>query len=471
MPDGNARASRGWTLALRSKDTDTIEISIYDDIGEFFGEGFGAKEFLARLRAAPEAKTIALRINSAGGVVDDAKAMVNLLAERISAGVLVEAYIDGMAASSASYLTTVATRVVMPANAFLMLHEASAMSWGRASDMDTTADLLRKTNDQLASAYASASKRRGKDKSKADYLTALAKGDLYLTADEAIAWGLADERIEPVKQVAHRANIASLGSAPEGLRAAPYVVMAQQSPMPPELTTEPEPVQPAPVAPPTVPNPPVAPPELPEAPPTPTPPAAAVVQPPALPGEPMPEHETQQPAGSEPAVIVSGVKLLGVSTEAEAHARVQALNNLNIALLGMTEKGSIAEALLVVNAWKVGHDQSHALAKKVTELEASTRNARRDGAIEKLSREGRLAPAAHEWARTQFQTAEALESFALTMPPMAQLGPREPIEGGTNMTLTAEEKNVCEALGMPEAAYLEQKKLDQAVRASAQKGA
>jgi phage I-like protein len=168
-------------------------------------------------------------------------------------------------------------------------------------------------------------------------------------------------------------------------------------------------------------------------------------------------------AAPEPAsVTVSGVKLLGVSTEAEAHARINDLNKLSIALLGVTGKASHAEALLAVNAWKTGHDQSIVLGAKVTELDGQIKSARRDGMIEKLSREGRLAPAAHEWARTQFATAEALETFAMTLPPMAQLGPKEPAGGEVPGTLSAEQKSVCVALGITEEQYLEQLKLDAA---------
>lgn len=253
---GGTADERRWTVAMRTvAASNTLEIAIYDQIGKdwLFGEGFSAGDFLAKLRAAPAAKAIDLRVNSNGGLIDDAKAMVNLMGERASAGVAITGFVDGMAASSASYLLTAAHRVVMPSNAFMMLHEARAGQRGRASDMEAAADFLRRTNDQLAEAYAAASARRGKNKTKADYLAAMASGDVYLTASEAVDWGLADEQVAALQVAASLCDISTLPeNAPELLRAAPYVVRAQVTPPPTEPATPPAP-QPPPVPPPVPP--------------------------------------------------------------------------------------------------------------------------------------------------------------------------------------------------------------------------
>jgi len=182
-----------WSFRVEAKAQGDIEIAVYDIIGKsFFGDGVSAKDVLDSVRKSPNAKRITLRVNSIGGVVDDARAMVNILRERAAAGVEIVAYVDGIAASSASYLLTAASRVIMPANAFLMFHQARTGVMGNASQMTNAAEFLRKTNEQLAEGYAAASARRGKNKTKADYLAAFDKGDTYLTAAEAIDWGLAD---------------------------------------------------------------------------------------------------------------------------------------------------------------------------------------------------------------------------------------------------------------------------------------
>lgn len=219
----------GWQVEARALAASKLEIAVHDVIGKSFWDegGVTSKDFLASLRSVPDAKEIDLRVNSIGGIVDEAKGMRNLLLERAAAGVKVTGYVDGIAASAASYLLTAAERVVMPDNAFQMLHEAYGGVRGRARDIAGHAELMARINDQLASAYAEASQRRGKDKTKEDFLALLAQGDTYFDADEAIEWGLADEKIGGLKVAACLVDLAERAeAAPERLRGAPYVVGA-----------------------------------------------------------------------------------------------------------------------------------------------------------------------------------------------------------------------------------------------------
>lgn len=225
-----ALAEKSWTVALRAPTAEKLEISVYDIIGDsFFGDGVSAKDVLAKLSAAPKATEITLRVNSVGGVVDDAKAMINLLAERRAQGAKVLGFVDGIAASSASYLLTVCDHVTVASNAFVMFHQARTGRMGNAREMAETADMLTRVNDQLAEGYATASARRGKNKPKTAFLEAMDRGDTYLDADQAIEWGLADAKSEPLKAVAALADINGLESAPDALRGAAYVASARQA--------------------------------------------------------------------------------------------------------------------------------------------------------------------------------------------------------------------------------------------------
>ncbi len=230
MPRENAQEDRGWQIELRAAPaSDKLEIAVHDVIGQSFWEdGVTSKDFLAALRGAPSAKAIELRINSLGGEVDQAKGMGNLLAERAAAGVTITGYVDGIAASAASYLLTFAHRVVMPSNAFQMLHGASTRRAGNAETFEQTATMLRRVNAQMAEAYAAASARRGKGKTAEDFLAMFAKGDTYLDADEAFEWGLADEKTEPLQVAACLVDLGERAeAAPEAVRAAPYITTAQ----------------------------------------------------------------------------------------------------------------------------------------------------------------------------------------------------------------------------------------------------
>ena len=124
------------------------ELTIYDEIGAC---GVSAKAFLDAVGAIPDEQRITLRINSPGGSVFDAVAIHNAL-RRHPAGVTV--WIDGIAASAASYIAMAGDDVVMPANAFLMIHDPSGMVLGTADDMRAMAEALEKIKTSLVAGYA-----------------------------------------------------------------------------------------------------------------------------------------------------------------------------------------------------------------------------------------------------------------------------------------------------------------------------
>jgi ATP-dependent Clp protease protease subunit len=216
-----------WAFKVEAKAGDDIEITLYDVIGkDFFGDGISAKDVLDALRKSPKAKRIILRVNSIGGIVTEAFAMVNALTERREAGAEVVAYVDGIAASAAAYLLTAASRVVMPENAFIMIHRVRGGGRGNADEIATVADLMRRMDEQLARAFAAMSARRGKSKTEADYLASFASGDRYLDASEAIEWGFADEVAPALQAAASMVDPSELDGPPGALLEQPYVARA-----------------------------------------------------------------------------------------------------------------------------------------------------------------------------------------------------------------------------------------------------
>lgn len=462
-------AETPWSIVLKEDGQKTLELHIYDVIGEaFLGGGVSAKQILQKLREAPKAKKIILRINSVGGLLDDAKAMVNLLRERAADGVEVEARVDGLAASAASYLTTAANHVVMPSNTFFMIHSARAGMRGTAEDMRKAGDLLETIDGQIAEAYAGASKRRGKKKTKADYLAMMAGGDRYLTADEAIEWGLADETDVAIDVAACAIDISSLADPPEALKTAPYVQresedvtewtvkLIDQASGPAEKIAAAVDAATAALA------------RFDEA-------QRSTAAPAATQEEPMTEQvtETKAQPQAQPAVsatpAVAAVEptgflaILGVSSEADGLAKVRELKNSALAILAATGKPTIAEAMPVIHEWKARSEQTDSLMKQVSQLAQRARVADRDAAIEKLTREGSLPPSRHAWAKERFQTAEDAETFCAGMTAGFWGSVTEPSDNAPTQ-LTDEQKTICKNLGLSEQSFLEQLKLDRTNR-------
>ena len=166
------------------------EISIYDEIGAY---GVSAKAFLADLGKLPDKAPLTLRLNSPGGSVFDAVAIYNAL-QRHAGTVTVS--IDGIAASAASYIAMAGDEIIMPENAFLMIHDPSGMVMGTAADMRSMAEVLDKIGGSLLRGYAAKS---GKAE---DEIAKLMAKETWLDAGEALEMGFADTMVEPVKMAA-----------------------------------------------------------------------------------------------------------------------------------------------------------------------------------------------------------------------------------------------------------------------------
>jgi ATP-dependent Clp endopeptidase proteolytic subunit ClpP len=166
------------------------EIVIYDEIGAF---GIPAKAFLDDLKALGPIAELTVRINSPGGSVFDGVAIYNAL-KRHDAAITV--WIDGIAASIASMIAMAGDEVVMPENAMLMVHDPSGLVMGTAADMRAMAEALDKMTTGMVAAYRDKSGRSDAE------IEALMRNETWLSAEEAVAFGLADRVEQPVRMAA-----------------------------------------------------------------------------------------------------------------------------------------------------------------------------------------------------------------------------------------------------------------------------
>jgi len=186
--------------AIRARGTGA-EVAIYDEIGAY---GVSAKGFLAELGALPERTPVDLRLNSPGGSVFDAVAIHNALKRHEGT---VTVWIDGIAASAASYIAMAGDEIVMPENAFLMIHDPAGLVMGTAEDMRAMAEALDKVKGSLISGYAAKSGRTPEE------VSALMAAETWFDASDAVAQGFADRLIEPVR-IAANFDIGRFRNAP-----------------------------------------------------------------------------------------------------------------------------------------------------------------------------------------------------------------------------------------------------------------
>jgi ATP-dependent protease ClpP protease subunit len=175
------RAEKGgatW-FSIKNVSRTEAEVLIYDEIGIM---GITAGDFVNELREVKASK-ITLRINSSGGDVFDAIAIYNNLRSHPAN---IEVYIDGIAASAASFIAMAGETVIMSPHSQMMVHDAHGLTIGNAADMRQMADILDKSSDNIAAIYA---ERTGMT---VEEWREKMRGETWFSDHEAVQIGLAN---------------------------------------------------------------------------------------------------------------------------------------------------------------------------------------------------------------------------------------------------------------------------------------
>lgn len=181
---------RTWyKFSAKAEQPEVAELSIFDYIGYY---GVEAKQFNADL-AKITAETIEVSVNSPGGDVFQAVAIMNMLR---GCGKQIHMKVLGIAASAASYILLAGHKRSMPDNTMQMLHNASTGAWGNAEELGEVVDVLKKVDANLHATFVS---RTGQT---AEKIAELLSKDTYLTAEECLELGLCDEVTPAIKVTA-----------------------------------------------------------------------------------------------------------------------------------------------------------------------------------------------------------------------------------------------------------------------------
>lgn len=177
-------------MAVEKTKSDEYKLTIYGAIGSWYRET-SAEDVSEELKyLAADAKVIHVHIHSPGGDAFDGVAIHNLLKNH-SAEIIV--HVDGYACSAASVIAMAGDKIIMPSNTMLMVHQASTFAWGNADNLEKTAKDLRKIDTALRATYQS------RFKGTEDELFQMLADETWLTAEEAVALGFADEVVTEVE--------------------------------------------------------------------------------------------------------------------------------------------------------------------------------------------------------------------------------------------------------------------------------
>lgn len=172
---------------MNKKTQNKGEIYIYGDIvsSKWDETDVTAVDFKNELNQLGDVSEIDVHINSAGGNVFEGHAIYNMLKMHQAK---VNIYVDALAASIASVIAMSGDTIFMHKNSFMMIHNSWIMTLGNSKDLRQTADLLDKTDQSSNNAYLD----KATNLSEAE-LKQLLEAETWLTADEALEKGLADE--------------------------------------------------------------------------------------------------------------------------------------------------------------------------------------------------------------------------------------------------------------------------------------
>lgn len=191
---------------FKAKSQDEADLYLYIEIASW-GAGYAAhsaQSFKRELDALGEIKTLNVYINSPGGDVFEGNAIYNILSRKAKK-CAVNVYIDGLAASIASVIAMAGTKIIMPNNAMMMVHNAWGYWVGNANDFREAADIMDKVNLTIKQAYLN----KAGDVLDEETITGLMDAESWLTAQECLDNGLCDEVVS-AKQIAARFDPASL---------------------------------------------------------------------------------------------------------------------------------------------------------------------------------------------------------------------------------------------------------------------
>lgn len=177
------------------QEANVLDIYLYDDIqgddydywaGEKIESETSANHVKNLLESAGGIQAINIYINSYGGEVKEGLGIYNLLKRHKA---YKTAYIDGFACSIASVIAMAADKIIMGTNTLMMIHHAAMFEYGNSTELRKAANDL----DVIDQASCSSYLEKAGDKLTEKTLNKLLDAQTWLSAQNCIKYGLADE--------------------------------------------------------------------------------------------------------------------------------------------------------------------------------------------------------------------------------------------------------------------------------------
>ncbi|MBO9125467.1 MULTISPECIES: head maturation protease, ClpP-related [unclassified Rhizobium] len=153
----------------------------------YFEDGFTSQDVVLALAGIDDDDPLDVHLNSGGGIASEGAAIHALLTSRRGETNII---VEGIAASAASLIAMAGGTVTMSAGAVMMIHDPAGGTFGNSADHSKTIEAL----EALATAYSRV--YAAKSGKTAEECREIMKAERWLTPDEAVKEGFADETTE-----------------------------------------------------------------------------------------------------------------------------------------------------------------------------------------------------------------------------------------------------------------------------------
>ena len=177
-------------ISVESENEEKIQLLLYGDIGQYYSWSGISLDGVVSALAGKSADTIEVFINSYGGDMFESIAIKNYLIRRPEK---IITYVDGIAASGGSLIAMAGDEIIMPKDAQLMIHNPWTIAAGNADDFRKLADEMDKANVSIQETYLT------HFTDSREKLEELLAAESWLTAEEALAYGLATSITDAVE--------------------------------------------------------------------------------------------------------------------------------------------------------------------------------------------------------------------------------------------------------------------------------
>lgn len=196
----------------------------------WYEDDVSPKAFRDELKSHPGDLTV--RINSPGGDVSAGVSIYNMLNEH-EGNVTIK--VDGIAASIASLISMAGDKIIMLPGSMMMVHLPWVFAAGNADDLEGAVEMLKKTGESMVPIYAA---RTGLSEER---INELLKAETWMTAQDAVELGFADEALEAKTSLAESmAKISELTSTMQSAVMQPFMSIKARKAEVTDVTDEPE---------------------------------------------------------------------------------------------------------------------------------------------------------------------------------------------------------------------------------------